>query len=89
MSQDTPDEGVVELINSDYSTTRFPFSYSWWSAYGWQRHCLGIYLLLLFIFYLTSLYFISFYFTSLHFTSLHFLGDQEKQHAEAMKLIDQ
>ena len=41
MTQDTPDEGVVELINSDYSTNRFPFSYSWWSAYGWQRHCLG------------------------------------------------
>jgi|EP01046_Picozoa_sp_COSAG06_P006819 hypothetical protein len=31
--------GSVQLINSDYSTTFFSFSYSWWSAYGWKRRC--------------------------------------------------
>jgi hypothetical protein len=30
------DNGEVELLNSDYTTTRFPFSYAWWSAYGYQ-----------------------------------------------------
>jgi hypothetical protein len=30
------ENGEVELINCDYSTTRFPFTYSWWSAYGYQ-----------------------------------------------------
>ena len=89
MSQDTPDEGVVELINSDYSTNRFPFSYSWWSAYGWQRHCLGIYLLLLFIFYLTSIYFTSLYFTSLsrwsrETTCRSYEIDRSSQHVWAM-----
>ena len=29
--------GAVDLINSDYTTTRFSFSYSWWSAYGFKR----------------------------------------------------
>jgi hypothetical protein len=32
-------EGVVELLNSDYTTNRFAFSYSWWSAYGFKRRC--------------------------------------------------
>ena len=33
----TDDEnGEVELINCDYSTTRFPFTYAWWSAYGYK-----------------------------------------------------
>ena len=35
------EEGEVELINCDYSTTRFPFTYAWWSAYGYQRHLTG------------------------------------------------
>lgn len=35
------EEGEVELINSDYSTSRFPFTYSWWSAYGYKRHLTG------------------------------------------------
>jgi hypothetical protein len=35
------ENGEVELINCDYSTTRFPFTYSWWSAYGYQRHLIG------------------------------------------------
>lgn len=30
------DNGEVELLNSDYTTVRFPFSYAWWSAYGYQ-----------------------------------------------------
>ena len=29
--------GAVDLINSEYTTTRFSFSYSWWSAYGFKR----------------------------------------------------
>lgn len=36
MRQISEDEGEVELINCDYTTTRFPFTYSWWSAYGYQ-----------------------------------------------------
>eukprot|EP01038_Epipyxis_sp_PR26KG_P007613 gene7613-10366_t len=35
------EEGEVELINSDYSTSRFPFTYCWWSAYGYKRHLTG------------------------------------------------
>jgi hypothetical protein len=41
MRQVGEEEGEVELINSDYSTSRFPFTYSWWSAYGYQRHLTG------------------------------------------------
>ena len=41
MRQIGDEEGEVELINSDYSTSRFPFTYSWWSAYGYQRHLKG------------------------------------------------
>ncbi|OWZ14686.1 hypothetical protein PHMEG_00011790 [Phytophthora megakarya] len=41
MTQNGEEEGDVELINSTYSTTRFPFSYAWWSAYGYQRHIQG------------------------------------------------
>lgn len=36
MKQLGEDEGEVELINSDYSTKRFAFTYSWWSAYGYK-----------------------------------------------------
>jgi hypothetical protein len=32
--------GEIQLLNSTYSTTRFAFSYAWWSAYGWERHLL-------------------------------------------------
>ena len=28
--------GEINLVNSKYATTRFAFSWSWWSAYGWQ-----------------------------------------------------
>ena len=35
------EEGEVELINCDYSTKRFPFTYCWWSAYGYKRHLTG------------------------------------------------
>ena len=38
MQQLNDDEGEVELINCDYQTTRFPFSYSWWSAYGYEKY---------------------------------------------------
>ena len=31
--------GSVNLINSEYTTTFFSFSYSWWSAYGFKRRC--------------------------------------------------
>ena len=31
--------GSVQLINSEYTTTFFSFSYSWWSAYGYKRRC--------------------------------------------------
>ena len=41
MRQLSDEEGEVSLINSDYSTNRFPFTYSWWSAYGYQRHLTG------------------------------------------------
>ena len=29
-------DGEINLVNSKYATTRFAFSWSWWSAYGWQ-----------------------------------------------------
>ena len=41
MHQTAEEEGEVELINCDYSTKRFPFTYSWWSAYGYKRHLIG------------------------------------------------
>jgi len=30
-------EGTVDLLNSDYSTNRFAFSFSWWSAFNWKK----------------------------------------------------
>ena len=37
LSQSSEEEGEVTLINTaKYTTTRFPFTYAWWSAYGWQ-----------------------------------------------------
>jgi hypothetical protein len=41
LTQSSEDEGEVQLLNSTYSTTRFGFSYAWWSAYGFQRHVQG------------------------------------------------
>jgi len=38
MKQISEEEGEIELINCDYSTKRFPFTYTWWSAYGYKRH---------------------------------------------------
>lgn len=40
LTQSSEEEGEVQLLNSTYSTTRFGFSYAWWSAYGFQRHVL-------------------------------------------------
>ncbi|CAN0127113.1 unnamed protein product, partial [Hapterophycus canaliculatus] len=28
----------IDILNSNYSTTRFAFTYAWWSAYGFSRH---------------------------------------------------
>lgn len=41
MVQHSEEEGEVNLINSTYSTTKFAFSWAWWSAYGWQKHQKG------------------------------------------------
>ncbi|KAJ0400693.1 hypothetical protein ATCC90586_008596 [Pythium insidiosum] len=41
LTQTSDEEGEVQLLNSSYSTTRFAFSYAWWSAYGYQRHVVG------------------------------------------------
>ncbi len=41
MQQKDDEDGEVVLINSTYSTTQFAFSWSWWSAYGWQKHQQG------------------------------------------------
>ena len=30
--------GEVELLDSKYTRTRFPFTYAWWSAFGWERY---------------------------------------------------
>lgn len=41
LRQVSEEEGEIELINSSYSTSRFPFTYCWWSAYGYKRHLTG------------------------------------------------
>ena len=42
MEQDVEEEsGVTELVGSKYQNARFPFSWSWWSAYGYQRKLKG------------------------------------------------
>eukprot|EP00752_Nemacystus_decipiens_P003017 g2798.t1 len=38
MVQNGEEEGEVNLLNSDYTTNRFAFTYAWWSAYGFDRH---------------------------------------------------
>jgi len=32
-------EGEVEMHNSTYQQTRFPFTYCWWGAFNWKRKC--------------------------------------------------
>ena len=39
LRQTSDEEGEVELLNSSYTTDRFPFTYAWWSAYAYNRHC--------------------------------------------------
>ena len=41
MVQVSKDRGEVNLMNCTFSTKRFAFSWSWWSAYGWQRRQKG------------------------------------------------
>jgi Kinesin motor domain len=36
--QNGDEEGEINLLNSDYTTNRFAFTWSWWSAYGYDRH---------------------------------------------------
>ena len=33
--------GEVNLLKSQYAQDRFAFSYSWWSAFGYERHMKG------------------------------------------------
>mmetsp|Transcript_25426 Transcript_25426/g.85436 ORF Transcript_25426/g.85436 Transcript_25426/m.85436 type:complete len:1005 (-) Transcript_25426:54-3068(-) len=39
MQQVGPEQGTIQLLNSDYSTTFFSFSYSWWTAFNYKHHC--------------------------------------------------
>ncbi len=39
MFQNSEDEGEINLLRAKYSTKRFAFSWSWWSAYGYKNHC--------------------------------------------------
>ena len=41
MTQTDEEAGDVELINCEYTKTRFPFQYCWWTGYGYQRHLKG------------------------------------------------
>jgi len=38
MIQHSDRDGEVELLSSKYSNNRFPFSFAWWSAFGWERY---------------------------------------------------
>lgn len=38
MVQNSAEEGEINLLNSDYSTKRFAFTYSWWTAFNWKHH---------------------------------------------------
>lgn len=38
MYQHGEDDGEVQLIKSKYSTSRFAFSYSWWTGLNYKRH---------------------------------------------------
>jgi hypothetical protein len=39
MIQNSEEAGEVGLLNSTYTSSRFGFTYSWWSAFGWKRRC--------------------------------------------------
>ena len=41
MVQEYLDKGEVSLLNYTGTKKRFAFTWSWWSAYGWQRHQKG------------------------------------------------
>jgi hypothetical protein len=45
LDQQSEEQGDVELINCDYSTKRFPFTYCWWSAYGYKVSGLSLYMM--------------------------------------------
>jgi hypothetical protein len=36
LMQNGDEEGEITLLNTDYTTTRFAFTWCWWSAYGFQ-----------------------------------------------------
>ena len=38
MVQRGPEDGEINLLNSKYPTNRFAFSFSWWSAFGYERY---------------------------------------------------
>lgn len=38
MIQNGPDDGEINLLNSDYSTKRFGFNWAWWTAFNWKHH---------------------------------------------------
>merc|ERR1719162_440117 len=37
--QEGPNNGVVTLYNSKYSTNRFGFTWAWWSAFNGKKYC--------------------------------------------------
>ncbi len=37
-NSEEPPSGEIILLKSKYSTNRFGFAWSWWTAYGFQRH---------------------------------------------------
>ena len=41
LQQEEEQSSSVEVINSKYSKNRFAFTWSWWSAYGWERRVEG------------------------------------------------
>lgn len=67
LHQQDEENGEVELINCDYSTTRFPFTYAWWSAYGFKVILLSSFSLFLF------LCFVSLFVFNLNLISLLFI----------------
>lgn len=38
MVQNAEEEGEINLLNCDYSTNRFAFTWSWWTAFNWKHH---------------------------------------------------
>ena len=41
MIQNGEEDGEINLLNSDYSTKRFAFNWSWWTAFNWKHHALS------------------------------------------------